>query len=212
MSDPAQQLQPALENSGHETHRSLLARRSQIRDWSSPPQAPSQGDLRGPGGSNNGSRFHLTLKKSCTTNFEYKQYPTCSASPGETVATDTGSLLWRHSVMKPRLLSIALALLPLVSVAQITTRYNNQYGQPIGSATTTGNTTYYSNQYGQPVGTANSTGGTTYYSNQFGQPLGSAISPPQVSAPPPPGPAPFAPPLIPPMPMMPALPSLPGLN
>ena len=40
--------------------------------------------------------------------------------------------------MTPRLLSIALVLLPLASVAQNTTRYSNQYGQPIGSATTTG--------------------------------------------------------------------------
>lgn len=89
--------------------------------------------------------------------------------------------------MTLRLIGIAVFLLPLVSVAQNTTRYSDQYGQPIGSATTMGTTTYYSNQYGQPVGTANSTGGTTYYSNEFGQPLGSATSPTPVYTPSPPG-------------------------
>ena len=135
-----------------------------------------------------------------------------AVSPDETVAPDTGTTMWRDISMTLRLLSIALALLPLVSVAQNTTQYNNQYGQPIGSATTTGNTTYYSNQYGQPVGTANPTGGTTYYSNQFGQPLGSATAPPQFSPSAPPGPATIAPQVPPPMPMMPALPMLPGLQ
>lgn len=65
--------------------------------------------------------------------------------------------------------------------AQNTTFFNNQYGAPIGSATTTGNTTFYNNQYGAPVGTATTTGNTTFYNNQYGASVGTATytSPPQ---------------------------------
>ena len=112
--------------------------------------------------------------------------------------------------MTPKLLSFVVALLPLVSMAQNgTTRYSNQYGQPIGSATTQGSTTYYSNGYGQPIGTANTVGSTTYYSNQYGQPTGSAISPRPVNAP---ALSPQTLPPLPPIPGMPALPTLPTLN
>ena len=65
--------------------------------------------------------------------------------------------------------------------AQTTTFFNNQYGAPIGSATTTGNTTFYNNQYGAPVGTATTTGNTTFYNNQYGASVGTATNttPPQ---------------------------------
>jgi hypothetical protein len=60
--------------------------------------------------------------------------------------------------------------------AQNTTFYTNQYGAPIGSATTSGNTTFYTNQYGAPVGTATTSNNTTFYTNQYGAPVGTAIN------------------------------------
>jgi hypothetical protein len=60
--------------------------------------------------------------------------------------------------------------------AQTTTFFNNQYGAPIGSATTMGNTTFYNNQYGAPVGTATNAGNTTFYNNQYGAPVGTATN------------------------------------
>lgn len=73
------------------------------------------------------------------------------------------------------LVGIVLTFFVMVVNAQ-TTYYNNQYGQPMGSATQSGNTTYYSNQYGQPLGSATTSGNTTYYTNQYGQPQGSATT------------------------------------
>jgi hypothetical protein len=72
-------------------------------------------------------------------------------------------------------LMVGMVLTFFITVANAqTTYYSNQYGQPLGSATQSGNTTYYSNQYGQPLGSATQSGNTTYYSNQYGQPQGSA--------------------------------------
>ena len=49
---------------------------------------------------------------------------------------------------------IIVLFIIVIAQANSQTIYSNQYGQPIGSSTTVGNTTYYSNQYGQPVGRA----------------------------------------------------------
>jgi len=47
---------------------------------------------------------------------------------------------------------LALGCISITCSAQ-TTQISNQYGQPIGTAVTTGSTTIYSNQYGQPIAT-----------------------------------------------------------
>ena len=75
--------------------------------------------------------------------------------------------------------------------ASAQTIYSNQYGQPIGSSTTVGNTTYYSNQYGQPVGTATQPAPT--------------LPPPTFQSPPVVAPVPPVMPLMPIMPLMPML-------
>jgi hypothetical protein len=82
-----------------------------------------------------------------------------------------------------------IIVLFFIVIAQATSQtiYSNQYGQPIGSTTTVGNTTYYSNQYGQPVGTATA---PTYT--------------PTVPRSPP-----VAAPIVPVMPSLPMLPTLP---
>jgi len=92
-----------------------------------------------------------------------------------------------------------IIVLFFIVIAQATSQtiYSNQYGQPIGSSTTIGNTTYYSNQYGQPVGT--STAPPTF------TPM------PIYTAPPPPPVAPVMPPL-PMMPIMPLMPMLPVIR
>jgi hypothetical protein len=87
-----------------------------------------------------------------------------------------------------------IIVLFFIVIAQATSQtiYSNQYGQPIGSSTTVGNTTYYSNQYGQPVGTATA---PTY-------------TPPVPRSPP--VAAPIVP-VMPPLPMLPTLPMMPML-
>jgi hypothetical protein len=87
---------------------------------------------------------------------------------------------------------IVLLFLLLASNADSQTIYSNQYGQPIGSSTTIGNTTYYSNQYGQPVGTATA---PTY--------TPTVLRSPPVAAP--------IAPVMPPLPMMPVMPMMPML-
>ena len=76
-----------------------------------------------------------------------------------------------------------------------TSYFNNQYGQPVGSAQQVGNTNYFSNQYGQPTGTAQQVGNTTYINNQYGQPVGSVQTPVQP-------PQPLQPYYIPPFPQL----------
>jgi len=49
---------------------------------------------------------------------------------------------------------LALALLSGNALAQTTTTYVNQYGQPVATVQQIGNTTFVSNQYGQLVGSA----------------------------------------------------------
>jgi hypothetical protein len=49
---------------------------------------------------------------------------------------------------------LALTLLSGSALAQTTTTYVNQYGQPIATLQQVGNTTFVSNQYGQLVGSA----------------------------------------------------------
>ena len=49
---------------------------------------------------------------------------------------------------------LALALLSGSAMAQTTTNYVNQYGQPVATVQQVGNTTFVSNQYGQLVGSA----------------------------------------------------------
>jgi hypothetical protein len=92
-----------------------------------------------------------------------------------------------------------IIVLFLIVIGQATSQtiYSNQYGQPIGSSTTIGNTTYYSNPYGQPVGT--STAPPTF------TPM------PIYTTPPPPPVAPVMPPL-PMMPIMPLMPMLPVIR
>jgi hypothetical protein len=93
-----------------------------------------------------------------------------------------------------------IIVLFFIVIAQATSQtiYSNQYGQPIGSSTTIGNTTYFSNQYGQPVGTA--TAPTPTYTPPMPRS-------PSVAAPI----APMMPslPMMPVMPMMPSLPMMP---
>jgi hypothetical protein len=48
----------------------------------------------------------------------------------------------------------ALLLLSGNAIAQTTTTYVNQYGQPVATVQQVGNTTFVSNQYGQLVGSA----------------------------------------------------------
>jgi len=85
-----------------------------------------------------------------------------------------------------------IIVLFFIVIAQATSQtiYSNQYGQPIGSSTTIGNTTYYSNQYGQPVGRATA---PTY-------------TPPVPRSPPVEA---SIVPVMPSLPMMPVMPSLP---
>ena len=80
----------------------------------------------------------------------------------------------------------------VIAQANGQTIYSNQYGQPIGSSTTVGNTTYYSNQYGQPVGTATA---PTYTPTV---PRSPPVAAPIV-------------PVMPPLPMLPTLPMMPLL-
>jgi hypothetical protein len=49
---------------------------------------------------------------------------------------------------------LALTLLSGSAMAQTTTTYVNQYGQPVATVQQVGNTTFVSNQYGQLVGSA----------------------------------------------------------
>ena len=49
---------------------------------------------------------------------------------------------------------LALALLSGSAMAQTTTTYVNQYGQPVATVQQIGATTFVSNQYGQLVGSA----------------------------------------------------------
>ena len=86
---------------------------------------------------------------------------------------------------------IVVLLIIVVFQANGQTIYSNQYGQPIGSSTTVGNTTYYSNQYGQPVGTATQPPPTL--------PLPVPQSPPVAAS---------VPPVMPLMPIMPMMPML----
>lgn len=49
---------------------------------------------------------------------------------------------------------IPFLLFSNVALAQTTTTYVNQYGQPVATIQQVGNTTFVSNQYGQLVGSA----------------------------------------------------------
>lgn len=49
---------------------------------------------------------------------------------------------------------IPFLLFSNVALAQTTTTYVNQYGQPVATVQQVGNTTFVSNQYGQLVGSA----------------------------------------------------------
>lgn len=83
-----------------------------------------------------------------------------------------------------RISLIIFATLSLNTLANAqTTYYNNQYGQPMGTATTMGNVTFYTDQYGQPMGTASTYGNTTTYANPNGQVIGGVPQPPPPSYP-----------------------------
>lgn len=84
--------------------------------------------------------------------------------------------------MRRTLLTTLLAASWSLATAQ-TTYYSNQYGQPIGIATTMGNVTFYTNQYGQPMGSASTYGNTTTYANPNGQVIGGVPQPPPPSYP-----------------------------
>lgn len=99
-----------------------------------------------------------------------------------------------YGIMVLTLIILCVAIRISAAYGQTTVTYVNSYGQPIGTATTVGNTTYFSNAYGQPTGSA-----------QVIMPP-TIVIPPPVFPPPPPLPAPVVPAIAPIMPILPMAP------